>query len=482
MKFTIVGGGPAGFACAALLAKQGHTCEVYESRREIPNTPEDSYPIGINPRALHCLTAIDETVAQQARDSGRIVDAWQIFAGSRMVADLKSGVVYGTSRAKVNYILYDAATKFANVKVFFGHRLVGIDFKTKQAVFEKVTDESGRVTVVRVPAVPDENEPNRIIAADGVRSMVRQYLSENVNDFKALVTPWTFEFRALFAESGVTLPGIDTKIHYICNGMYSATVDNAGKQQWSCVVSTRDSDPEARRQLILSKEATPENVKALRNMLIKNSPLTQELFSDTELERFFGRRTFRGAIVECNRLHHEEWIVLVGDSAHSVLPPVGEGINSALEDADVLAQCTLNFGNTAFAQYNKIRHPDAAALTKYAKFLNELPNLPGENAARLMARILQGSIYKETIDNNLFGPLGAQRKPYSQIVNEWQSQLNLLLPVTRFLCFPFAVVFYLIGSPYYLWKALSGKNVKLIDHTLKPPVADYPDKDSVQVV
>jgi kynurenine 3-monooxygenase len=32
-----------------------------------------------------------------------------------------------------------------------------------------------------------------------------------------------------------------------------------------------------------------------------------------------------------------EWIVLLGDASHAVLPPVGEGINSGLEDSVVLA-------------------------------------------------------------------------------------------------------------------------------------------------
>ncbi|KAJ3126242.1 hypothetical protein HK100_010350 [Physocladia obscura] len=416
MKFTIIGGGPAGFACAALLAKQGHECAVYESRLEIPNNPEDSYPIGINSRTLHCLESIDVSVAEQARDTGRIVDAWQIYAGSRMVSNLKSGVVYGTSRAKVNYIVYDASIKNPNVKVFFGYKLIGLDFATKQAIFE-TRDK----TVVRVPpsATTSEIEITRIIAADGVRSIVRDSLVKNVPDFKVKLTPWTFEFRALFAEPGVglDLSNLDTKIHYICNGMYSATVDNGGQQQWSCVVSTRDSDPPEVRDLVLSKTASPENIAALRAMLVKNSPLTQELFSDDELTRFFDRRTFRGAIVECARLNYEEWVLLIGDAAHSVLPPVGEGINSAMEDADVLAQCALQhgFSENLFTEYNKLRHPDVLALAKYALYLNEQSKIPGEGGARLMARILQSLAYKETIDNNLFGPLGANRKRYSKI-------------------------------------------------------------------
>jgi kynurenine 3-monooxygenase len=100
-RFHIVGGGPVGLAAALLLAKAGYSSVVYESRNEIPHNVEESYPIGINPRALHTMEQINPSLADEARNTGRIVDAWQIFAGPRMVADLRSGVVYGTSRGKV---------------------------------------------------------------------------------------------------------------------------------------------------------------------------------------------------------------------------------------------------------------------------------------------------------------------------------------------------------------------------------------------
>ena len=41
----------------------------------------------------------------------------------------------------------------------------------------------------------------------------------------------------------------------------------------------------------------------------------------------------RGAIVNCSRFNEKESILIMGDSAHSFLPPTGEGLNSGLEDA-----------------------------------------------------------------------------------------------------------------------------------------------------
>jgi 2-polyprenyl-6-methoxyphenol hydroxylase-like FAD-dependent oxidoreductase len=63
-------------------------------------------------------------------------------------------------------------------------------------------------------------------------------------------------------------------------------------------------------------------------MIEQRAPLAAALIDDKELTRYFGRRTYRGAIVKVPRINEGEWLCLLGDAAHSVLPAVGEGINS----------------------------------------------------------------------------------------------------------------------------------------------------------
>lgn len=82
----IIGAGPVGLAAALLLAKRGfQSITVYEGRDSIPVDPEESYPIGINPRALHTLFEIDPQLERRAIREGRIVDSWEIYGGSRQV-------------------------------------------------------------------------------------------------------------------------------------------------------------------------------------------------------------------------------------------------------------------------------------------------------------------------------------------------------------------------------------------------------------
>ena len=161
-----------------------------------------------------------------------------------------------------------------------------------------------------------------------VNSVVRSEMGKaNLDGFRFSVTPWTKEFRVLFASSGVSTLALDPSVHYIFNGTYVATVrGDDGFVRWTCVIGIEKS-LETGKKWMLSNEASPANVAALREYLCKNCPQVMELFpDDSNLISYFSRRTFKGAVVTVNRLHYDEWILLMGDAAHSVLPPTGEGI------------------------------------------------------------------------------------------------------------------------------------------------------------
>lgn len=93
-------------------------------------------------------------------------------------------------------------------------------------------------------------------------------------------------------------------------------------------------------------------------------------------------------MIKCNKLNFNEWILLLGDSAHSLLPPTGEGINCGLEDASVLHGCLKDYGlRDLFSNYNNARVKDVHGLTDYAKYLNENSSFPGEATSRIIFMI-----------------------------------------------------------------------------------------------
>jgi kynurenine 3-monooxygenase len=203
--FTIIGGGPVGLAAAILLANDGYPCEVYEGRNEILNDYEQSYPIGINPRTLHTLSQISPVLEEKAKTSGIIINAWEIFAGSTRVARQISGTVYGTSRAKVNLLLYEVALEHKLIKINFNHKLININSKTKELTFEVREKGDGQHIITQQITL----KCSKVIAADGVNSKVRSYMDTNCQNFKSDIYPWTNEYRVLFSQPGIETPDLD---------------------------------------------------------------------------------------------------------------------------------------------------------------------------------------------------------------------------------------------------------------------------------
>ena len=272
---------------------------------------------------------------------------------------------------------------------------------------------------------------------------------------------------------------MDKGVHYIYNGCYTATIDdNEGRQQWTCVMCVRDHDSVEKASLLLSNDASDSNCQALRVMVEKLAPAFAPLLEEAELKRYFGRRTFRGALVRCNRLNHGEWVVLLGDAAHSVLPPTGEGVNSGLEDAYILVSNVSS--GSVFEEFNQARLGNVHALHSYASYLNGSPWFSGEKAARLIMTIVEASLSGgkdgSNIGSMLFGPKSTERIPYGQIVSAWNAKAWVILPLARLLTYPIAAAFQLAWLPFSLILRLFNStknnkvNVKVDTTTLKPPV------------
>ena len=376
--YHIVGGGPVGYATALLLAKDGIRSTVYESRAQVVNVPEESYPIGVNARGLHTLGLIDPSLAAACRDTGKIINAWEIYgSGGRKVADLPSGVVFGTSRARVNLILAEAAVRpeFASlVTVVNNYRLRSVRLATRELVFEERLSGGGRREVVVATG-----QNGRVVAADGCNSAVRGAVEQQDDGFACTVTPWKNEFRVIFAPPGASAPLLDETVHYIFAGFYAATVDKGGEQTWTCVMGARDGAPQAERALLLSDDASDANVAALRELLQARAPQMASLFGDDELRRFFGRRTFRGALVWCSRAHVGEWLVLLGDAAHSVLPPTGSSRPRAPSHPAQSLRVALHSHILIYSTRRRCCRPPARASTAASR---TRPSSPAACAAR----------------------------------------------------------------------------------------------------
>ena len=73
---------------------------------------------------------------------------------------------------------------------------------------------------------------------------------------------------------------LNPEVHYILGGQYAATIDFEGVQTWTLVFGVRDNDSDENKNLLLSKQSTPENIKALKKWITQNCAQIAPLFED----------------------------------------------------------------------------------------------------------------------------------------------------------------------------------------------------------
>lgn len=417
----VIGAGPVGLTTALLLAQAGHQVTVYEAKGAIPLSDANSYPIGVNPRGQAALQRIDPALARRLRRDGELVRGWRIYAGRRVVAKLPSGTVLSTTRAFLNTMLLDKAEATPGITIITGHKLTYLDLATRQLQFE---DASGASVQVDASAA-------RVVAADGVWSAARRCMHEQMDDFVPQVGPWGVRFRVLFSQPGATAPGMDPSLHYVfgSSGMYSATLKHG---LWCVSVTAVDGSAES--SLLLSTDASPANTDALKAYVAAHAPLAAPLLSEQDYADFFLRDSFSGAVVRCPHLNAGEWLVLLGDAAHGVIPPTGEGVNSGMEDACLLADHLASASSTPFTDFSTQRMPDLTALGEYAWHLmeNVRSTDPARRATNVAMRLI-GAISAAVrragggVEERLFGP-DSSGAPYREIFAPWIAQRDRFFP------------------------------------------------------
>ncbi len=95
--------------------------------------------------------------------------------------------------------------------------------------------------------------------------------------------------------------------------------------------------------------------------------------------------------VRCAPWTYEDKVVLIGDSAHAIVPSYGQGANSGFEDCSMLANCILDCGDDwreVFSRFEAQRKPNADAIGELAlQHFHELRDLVGDREFQLRKKV-----------------------------------------------------------------------------------------------
>ncbi len=352
---VLLGAGLAGSLMALYLARKGFSVEVYERRPDLRAaniSAGRSINLAISARGLNAMkeVGLDDEVAEMCIPMrGRVIHDKEGNTEFQPYSKDGTTAINSISRGDLNRLLMDEADKFDAINFNFQRRCMAVDMKTGLVLLR---DETNHQTC--------EVTGQTVIASDGAFSGARtsmmktprfdysqSYLSHSYKELSFPPTAdggWQIEKHALHIWPRghfmlIALPNLD--------GSFTVTLfyPHEGPNSFASL-------------------DTPEKVRAFFK---EEFPDALELIPDLDTE-YFDNPVGDLLTVKCDPWHYKDRCVLVGDSAHAVVPFYGQGMNAAFEDCSVLNACIEKESDwtATFERYGSLRVENGHAIADMA--------------------------------------------------------------------------------------------------------------------
>jgi kynurenine 3-monooxygenase len=361
-KIIIVGGGLAGGLSAIYLARRGHEVHVLEKRSD-PQEDISSYidqvssrGVGVSMTARGIKAVLGAGIPQEDLDlcGEQIVGMSFFVAGkfkTRKLVPTDNLSPLSLDRSAFQKLLNKYA-KINGVKYYFDHKCIDINLEKKSIITQ---DKDGNLQHI---------SGDLIIGADGARSQVRQAMQNTMRRFEFYQSFFRHGYKTLVIPDAARLNfrkdllyffGMDSKGLF---GGRAATIPDGSISFSICLpyegtISLQMQDRELLSQFF--SRYFPQMPIEIHNEMIK---------------QFIEKPSNDLINVRSNTFHYKQNALLLGDSAHATAPFLGQGMNMALEDAQVLAEL-LEKNHDDFEQtlpeFTQIRKVEADAMQDMAR-------------------------------------------------------------------------------------------------------------------
>ena len=385
-KVIIIGAGLAGSLLAIYLAKRGIECDVYEARgdmRQEEMSAGRSINLALSNRGIAALgeVGLDEYMLSEAVPMyGRMIHATDGSTKLLPYSGRKGEYINSVSRAGLNVALMNEAEKYDGVAFRFNEKCTGFDARTGEAAFE-----SGRIV-----------KGDTVIATDGAGSAVRNAMLHGgvprfdfsqawlAHGYKELHIPPS-SLRKGEREKGrkgaveniqsSPLPPISPS-PLLENDAFR--MEKNALHIWArrsfMMIALPNFDGSFTCTLFLA-HAGENSFAELRDEASVMS-FFEANFADaiplmpTLREDFFKNPIGNLGTIKCFPWNAGGKALLLGDSAHAVVPFYGQGMNASFEDCRLLNQLIEQRGTdweTVFDEFTRMRKPDTDAIADMAE-------------------------------------------------------------------------------------------------------------------
>jgi kynurenine 3-monooxygenase len=347
-RVVIIGAGLAGSLLAIYLAKRGIAVDVYESRGDMrfeEVAAGRSINLALSDRGIAALREVgmDEYMLAEAVPMyGRMIHSVSGETKLLPYSGRKGEYINSVSRAGLNIALMNEAENYPGVRFHFNDACVDFDCAMGEAKL------SSGITV----------KADTVIATDGAGSVVRQAMEKQLPNFtsnsvfldhgyKELHIPFQNNLRERVGVSAFAIEPNALHIWPRHKFMMIALPNFDGSFTCTLFLAQRSEPVPADFPVDRSGSAVPTGgpeIAAFDQLIDETSLLDffNREFPDavplmpTLVEDFFTNPTGQLGTLKCRPWNVEGRALLLGDSAHAMVPFYGQGMNCAFEDVRVL--------------------------------------------------------------------------------------------------------------------------------------------------
>ena len=354
-RVAIVGGGLAGSLLALALSERGYGVDVYERREDPRGEGAEggrSINLGLSKRGMQALTEvglIDVVMPLTVVMRGRVIHAPDGSTRFQPYGKNRGEVLHSIDRSELIRLLLDRAERQPGVTLHFDHRLLSVDKDRRELEIE--TGGNAR----RVAA-------DWVICADGAFSRCRPEMQRGMRaDYHQEYLEWGYKELTLAAGPDGASVIDQTALHVWprAHGLFVSHPNRDGSHTLTLFLPHEGVDS-------FETTKTPDDIRALFQKYFPDLlPMLPGL-----VEQWTGRPTGTLLTTKTAPWRFDDWMVLVGDSAHAVYPFYGQGMNSAFEDCSaLLSALKAHAGDraAAFAAYERARRPQTDVLMELSK-------------------------------------------------------------------------------------------------------------------
>ena len=353
---NVIGAGQCGTLLSIMLARQGFSVDLYE-RYEDPRVYDAEAGRSINlalaARGINALkqAGIFELVEPLLVPMrGRVVH--QLDGSTEFLAygQAEHEQIYSVTRLGLNKVLLDCAESIDAIRMHFKQAAIGYDAPDRTVHMQNLDDDS----LYQVEATP-------LFAADGAGSIIRRSF-DGSDTFGGIETLLRHGYKELWippAPDGSFQMRSDALHIWPRGGFMLIALPNPGGDFTLTLFLANEG---------AQSFASLDTADAIHRFFDEHFPDAAELIPSLPQILMNNPLGVLGTI-RCRHWHDQGNVLLIGDSAHAIVPFHGQGMNLAFEDVVLLEQIISRHGDdwpNVFARFESEQLANANAIADMA--------------------------------------------------------------------------------------------------------------------